>query len=56
MNIRGPATRISNDCRRRGAALGSTTDTALGVDVESDNLPRDQRLCRESESGRSEPS
>jgi hypothetical protein len=29
---------------------------ALGVDAESDDFPRDRHLCRESESGRSEPS
>jgi hypothetical protein len=47
---------MSNDCKRRGATLGSATGTALGVDADSDDLPRDRRLCRESESGRSEPS
>jgi hypothetical protein len=48
--------RMSSDCKRRGAALGSATGGTLGVDVESDDLPRDRRLCRESKSGRSEPS
>jgi hypothetical protein len=47
---------MSNDCKRRGAALGSATGGALGVDTESDDLARDRRLCKESESGRSEPS
>jgi hypothetical protein len=28
----------------------------LGVDAESDDIPRDRRLCMESESGQSEPS
>jgi hypothetical protein len=51
-----PPPRISNDCKRRGAALGSATGAALGVDVEFDDLPCDRHLCRESESGRSEPS
>jgi hypothetical protein len=45
---------MSNECK--GAALGSATGGALGVDAESDDLPRDRRLCGESESGRSEPS
>jgi hypothetical protein len=47
---------MSNDCKRRGAALGSATGGALGIDAESDDLPHDPRLCRESESGQSEPS
>jgi hypothetical protein len=47
---------MSNDCKHRGAALGSTTGGALGIDAESDDLARDRRLCKESESGRSEPS
>jgi hypothetical protein len=47
---------MSSDYNRRGAALGSATGGVLGVDVESDDLPHDWRLCRESESGRSEPS
>jgi hypothetical protein len=33
-----------------------SNDGALGVDAESNDFPRDQRLCRESESGQSEPS
>jgi hypothetical protein len=51
-----PPPRISNDCKRRGAVLGSTTGGALSVDAESDDLPRDRRLYRESVSGRSEHS
>jgi hypothetical protein len=47
---------MSNDCKHRGMALCSATGGALGVDAESDNLPLGRRLCRESESGRSEPS
>jgi hypothetical protein len=47
---------MSNDCKRRGAALGSAIGGMLGVIPESNDLPRDRRLCRESESGRSEPS
>jgi hypothetical protein len=47
---------MSSDCKRLGAALGSATGGALNVDAESDDLPRDQRLYRESESRRSEPS
>jgi hypothetical protein len=47
---------MSSDCKRRGAVLGSITGGVLGVDTESDDLPRDRHLCRESESGRSEPS
>jgi hypothetical protein len=50
-----PPPRISNDCKRHGAALGSAIGTALGANAESDDLPRDRRLCRESESGWSEP-
>jgi hypothetical protein len=42
---------MSSDCKCRGAAAGT-----LGVDTESDDLSRDRRLCRESESGRSDPS
>jgi hypothetical protein len=56
MNIRALPPRISNDYKRRGATLCSTTGAALGVDAEFDDLPRDRRLCRESESGQSEPS
>jgi hypothetical protein len=40
---------MSNDCKHRGAALGSATGGALGTDAEFDDLPRDRRLCRESE-------
>jgi hypothetical protein len=47
---------MSNDCKRHGVALGSATGGALGVDTESDDLPRYRRLRRESESGRSKPS
>jgi hypothetical protein len=47
---------MSSDCKRHGGALGSTTGGALGVDAESDDLPRDRHLCKESESGRSDPS
>jgi hypothetical protein len=39
---------MSSNCKRRGAALGSATGDALGIDDESDDLPRDRRLCRES--------
>jgi hypothetical protein len=56
VNIWAPPPRISNDCKRREAALGSTAGGVLGIDAESDDLPHDWRLCRESESGRSEPS
>jgi hypothetical protein len=56
VDIPGPTARISNDCKHRVAALGSATGGAVGVDAESDDFPRDRRLCRESESGRSEPS
>jgi hypothetical protein len=56
MNIWAPPPWISNDCRHRGAALGSAVGGVLGVDTESDDLPRDRCLSRESESGRSEPS
>jgi hypothetical protein len=52
MNVRGSAT----PDEQRLQALGSATGGALNVDAESDDLPRDRRLCRESESGRSEPS
>jgi hypothetical protein len=45
---------MSNDCKRRGAALGSATSGALDVNAKSDNLPRDWCLYRESKSGRSE--
>jgi hypothetical protein len=51
-----PPPRISNDCKRRGAAFGSATGATLGVDTEFDDLPRDRCLCRESEFGRSKPS
>jgi hypothetical protein len=47
---------MSSDCKRRWAALGSATGGALGVDAESGDLPRDRRLCKVSESGRSDPS
>jgi hypothetical protein len=47
---------MSNDCKRRGAVLGSATSGALSIDVESDGLARDRYLCKELESGRSEPS
>jgi hypothetical protein len=43
---------MRNDCKRHGATLGSATGGALGVDVESDDLARDRRLCKELESGR----
>jgi hypothetical protein len=48
--------RMSNDCKRHGATLGSATSGALDVDAKIDDLPRDRCLCRESESGRFEPS
>jgi hypothetical protein len=44
---------MSNDYKCRGAALGSATGGVLGIDAESDDLPRDRCLCREL--GRSEP-
>jgi hypothetical protein len=47
---------MSNDCKHRGAALGSATGGTLGIDAESDDFPRDRCLCWESESGRSDPS
>jgi hypothetical protein len=47
---------MSNDCKRREVTLGSATGGTLGVDPESNDLPRDRRLCKESESGRSESS
>jgi hypothetical protein len=56
MNIRGSA---APDKQRLHAPRGdicSTTSSALGVDVESDDLRRDRHLCRESESGWSDPS
>jgi hypothetical protein len=56
MNIRGPRPRISRDCKHRGKTLGSATGTALDVDIESDDLPRDRLLCMELKSGQSEPS
>jgi hypothetical protein len=46
MNIRGSAPRISNDRRRREAALESTTCGMLGFDAESVDLARDRHLCR----------
>jgi hypothetical protein len=46
---------MSNDCKRHGAALGSATGGALGIDAEFDDLARDRRFCRESELGWSEP-
>jgi hypothetical protein len=46
-----PPPRISNDCKRRGAAPESTACSALGVDAESVDFPRDRRRYRESESG-----
>jgi hypothetical protein len=51
-----PPSWISNDCKCRGVVLGTATGSALGVDVESGDFPRDRRLCRESEMGQSEPS
>jgi hypothetical protein len=47
---------MSSDCKRRGASLGSATGGALGIDAESDDLPRDRHLCKESEQERSTPS
>jgi hypothetical protein len=41
MNVQSSPPRISSVCKRRGAALGSATSGALGVDVESNDLPRD---------------
>jgi hypothetical protein len=31
---------MSSDCKRHGAALGSTTDGALGVNAESDKTSK----------------
>jgi hypothetical protein len=56
MDVWGSAARISNDCRRCRAEPDSAAYGALSVDAESDDFPRDRRLCRESESGQSEPS
>jgi hypothetical protein len=47
---------MSSDCKRRGVVLSSATGGAVDVDAKSDNLPRDRRLCKESESGRSDSS
>jgi hypothetical protein len=55
MDVRAPPPRISNNCRRRGAALEPTACGALGVDAESVDFARDRRLCKELESGRLEP-
>jgi hypothetical protein len=55
MNIWAPPPRISNDCKRRGAAPDSASCSAFGVDAGSIDLARDRRLCKESELGRSEP-
>jgi hypothetical protein len=52
----GSAAADKQRLHHHGAALGSDTGGALGVDAESDDLPLDRRLCRESESGQSEPS
>jgi hypothetical protein len=46
---------MSKDCKRRGATLGFAAGDALGIHAESDDLTRDRRLCRELESGQSEP-
>jgi hypothetical protein len=51
-----PPPRISNDCRRRRVVPDSAAYAALSVDTEFDDFPHDRRLCRESESRRSEPS
>jgi hypothetical protein len=56
MDVRGSATPDKQRQQAPQAALGSTAGGALGVNTESDDLPRDRRLCMESESGRSEPS
>jgi hypothetical protein len=50
-----PPPRIINDRRRRGVAPESTSCDALGVNAEPVDLARDRHLCKESESGRSEP-
>jgi hypothetical protein len=55
MDVWAPPPRISNDCSRRGAMPESTSCGALGADAESVDLAHDRRLCRESESGWSEP-
>jgi hypothetical protein len=47
---------MSNDCKRRGVALGSTAGGALGIDAESDDLTCDRHFCRELELRRSKPS
>jgi hypothetical protein len=47
---------MSSDFKRREAALGSATGCTVGADAKSDDLPRDRRLCKESESGHSDPS
>jgi hypothetical protein len=53
VNFGAPPPQMSSDCKRRRAALGSATGGTVGVDAKSDDLPRDRRLCKESESGRS---
>jgi hypothetical protein len=47
---------LCHDCRRREAVPESTTCGVLDVDAESVDFPHDRHRCRESESGRSEPS
>jgi hypothetical protein len=56
MNVWGSAALDKQRLKRHGAALGSATCGAFGVDAESDDLPREWRLYRDSESGRSDPS
>jgi hypothetical protein len=56
MNVRAPPPPISNDCRRRGAVPESAACGALSIDEESVDFACYPRLCKVSESGRSEPS
>jgi hypothetical protein len=51
-----PLPQISKDWRRCGAALETASRGTLGIDTEAIDLAHDWRLCKESVSGRSEPS
>jgi hypothetical protein len=53
MNFGAPPPRMSSNCKCCRAALGSATGGTVDVDAKSVDLPRDRRLCKESESGRS---